>query len=325
MSGTPGDGKGITAEEYLLFFIFLWPPMWIGETNLGMGRFAGQLFALVVALTLTCASKYLVRAIRLVSPGFLSRGSDEVPPSAVRWAAGVVARSLLGLFMLAVALGIALLLVAVPPLLLSSLTNPPWLGLVLGLPLSPLMIWGWMKLMGPPARRSSRPQPPPSAVVSGDPSVYEVRFGWDRWVLISLGILLAFMAVGLLFWSDARLLAVAIFVVFGWLVIRVIVGICLRRVAIRVDGEGVILRDDPGRGRVELVPWRDIERVELTDLVTGPRRLDRVCVVRKLSAEIGAAKPDPSARAGAWKLDKQRLTKALELNAPEVSLVDLRA
>jgi hypothetical protein len=168
-----------------------------------------------------------------------------------------------------------------------------------------------------------------------------VRYGWHTVMVPALllcGVLIAF---GVWAWRDAPWLGVFFVVFFGGQVLWMMAGAVLGPLAVRVGPAGVALCARPVRGEVWFVPWPDVAAVVVAEVGKGWRRRDRVWVVRR-DEPLGIAElPDREAAGAAlipgfwaeptrpvtaytWPLDVDRLRRAVELNAPEVRLVDAR-
>jgi hypothetical protein len=176
-------------------------------------------------------------------------------------------------------------LAAVPPMVVWSLTGQRWATLWVGLPLPPLLVFSVFVLVSCSA-------------------------WWDApWITVLCGGIFGGCA--------------------GWLVL----GALMRNVAIRVGPAGVVLGTRPVRGDVRFVPWSEIDAVVVSEVRNGGRRLDRVGVYRHgetsglprypaREALDGApvpediVAPESSVAAGTWRLDMDRLKRAVELNAP---------
>ncbi|MFC7241551.1 hypothetical protein ACFQO7_03560 [Catellatospora aurea] len=178
--------------------------------------------------------------------------------------------------------------------------------------------------------------------------VYEERYGPDPKTILVIAVCFLFTAAALLVPLDAltRILTLALFGVGG---VVMLVGTFSRKVALRVDGNGITLGGSPLRYAATTVhvPWAEVEAVVLWRQQLA-QNLPYLGVLRphdapplhgtptspagKLMAGFGYAvsgAPDlrliATARAvNGWRLDLDRLTAAVRHHAPGVAVRDLR-
>jgi hypothetical protein len=247
-------------------------------------------------------------------------------------------------FLAVFGLGFAVIILGLGPGLVAAFTDRVPIILGVGLPLSALLTWAIVRFFRPePSHRTHPPRPStPTDRGRGDLREYEVRYGFRRALLAPQVMCAVFVAIGWWAWPDApwvTLLAVVFFGAYwGWLVL----GALLRAVAIRVGAAGIVLCDRPVGGEPHFVPWSEVTAVVVFELRKGGlRRYDRVGVVRPREP-IGVDAyptrealdrvpaphiwPEPTifVTAYAWRLDVDRLRRAVELNAPDVRLIDMR-
>jgi hypothetical protein len=186
-----------------------------------------------------------------------------------------------------------------------------------------------------------------------DPVVYQERYRWTARAGWIFGGLAFFFVLALV--VPMPLVARAIeAVLFGGLCLLVGVPCVTRRVALRVDQQGITLGGSPftSRTSTRVHAWGDIERVVLWDRITAsqarrgrPRRLFPPIRSIGLQRRPGApplnlgipgpadrpalSAPVPGIPIGAlrmatgWSLDKQRLIAAVAEFAPAVEVLDL--
>jgi hypothetical protein len=180
--------------------------------------------------------------------------------------------------------------------------------------------------------------------VSAEPGVYVARYGWNR----RSGSLILGAAVFVLVALTVPMslaLRVVTLVFFGGGVLVVIANIASRRVALRVDADGITLGGSPGRYRstTRLIPWADIREVVLwRQPMPYGRSIRYVAVARRhgappLAGRRGQRAGQVTARtltpvsgdtllasraANLWRLDADRMSAAVAHFAPGVRVID---
>ncbi|MFD4140533.1 hypothetical protein [Streptomyces sp. NPDC058572] len=174
--------------------------------------------------------------------------------------------------------------------------------------------------------------------------VYEARFGWDRRTVGALTISVVFTAALVLPGTPllAQLLGIPLFAGGGLLMT---LDSLTRKVALRVDGTGVLLGGAPLRHRSTTahVPWADITAVVLWQQAVQNSTMPWVGVARHDgTAPLPGPGQGPRARAAmrflvpnvpvdvamasravnGWRLDRARLAAAVDHFAPGVPVVD---
>jgi hypothetical protein len=176
--------------------------------------------------------------------------------------------------------------------------------------------------------------------------VYEAHHGFDRRTLGLLALAVVFTAILAMPGTGTPPAArIAGGVFFGGGGLLMAANALTRKVALRVDGTGVLLGGTPLRHRATTVhvPWEDITAVVLWEQrVSHGHRLPWIGVARREGAPplpgpgqgpmaravAGALVPVPfellmaSRQVNGWRLDRRRLTAAVEHHAPGVPVVD---
>jgi hypothetical protein len=175
-----------------------------------------------------------------------------------------------------------------------------------------------------------------------DQGVYEVRYG-PTVKNLSMFVGSVVLMLGCFLPELSMWIRVPGGVLFGAAALLSLLFIVSRRVAFRVDGKGITMAAGPLRYHAGLlsIPWTEIESVvlwkqpnaanmpyvgvqrragssELQRPGPGSKRILRA-VVPHIPAEIVTS----SRAINGWRLDRDRLTSAVALFAPDVNVVDL--
>jgi len=182
--------------------------------------------------------------------------------------------------------------------------------------------------------------------VEPDGSVgYEARYGWNARSARTIGFS-AFLVVVAIFAPMSLAIRVLIFVFFGGGCALLLGIVCSRRVALRVDAQGITLGGVPPRYRQKtvVVPWADIEKVVLwKQAVLAGQSMPYVGLVRRPDAPalagpagqqvargvagafhvpVSAETLSASRGVNGWRLDKPRFVAAVKRFAPDVQIDD---
>lgn len=179
---------------------------------------------------------------------------------------------------------------------------------------------------------------------------YLATQGWNRKFLFFVVAFAGFAIVAYTVRSQSLIVSILLMGLFGGGAILFLAIMIRGNLALRIDSEGVTLGSSPLRREVpgRTVPWADIQAIVLFEQITyGPGRnnLSYVGIERRPGLE--PLPGGPGARAlrtsqalipgiprdvlatsvpvNGWSLDKGSLTRAIELNAPHIPLVDRRS
>ncbi|WP_282780966.1 MULTISPECIES: hypothetical protein [unclassified Nocardia] len=174
--------------------------------------------------------------------------------------------------------------------------------------------------------------------------MYEARLGFDPRSTGILGICALFVVVALLVPDMPVALQVVTIVFFGGGGVLLAVGMASRKLALRVDEDGVTLGGNPLRRRATtvFVSWSEIAAI-----VLFRQRLSHGATMRYIGVQRHAGLPPLPSAAGrtaqaasrliphvppdvvaasraisGWRLDEDRLIAALRHHAPHVRLID---
>jgi len=174
---------------------------------------------------------------------------------------------------------------------------------------------------------------------------YEARYGWNARSGRAIGISALFVVVGIFAPMSLafRVLILAFFGGGGALLLGIV---CSRRLALRVDAQGITLGGVPPRYRQKTVtvPWADIEKVVLwKQALSYGQSMPYVGLVRRPEAPalagpkgqqvargvagvfhvpVSAETLSASRAVNGWRLDKPRFVAAVKSFAPDVPLDD---
>ncbi len=175
---------------------------------------------------------------------------------------------------------------------------------------------------------------------------YVVRYGWSPRDLIMVPAALVFVFVGALMAADGQMAGAVASLLGGMYIVLLLVAWLSRRVALAVTAEGITLGQIPPwpASRSAFVPWSDIEAVVLwrQNMVRATmryvgvvRRADapplpgsaRSPMLRKINhavvpAHVSEDLVADSRQVAFWRLNKTRLTAAVNHFRPDVPVVD---
>lgn len=191
-----------------------------------------------------------------------------------------------------------------------------------------------------------------ATVTDATDAVYETRYGPNRSDLLLLPMAVIFVVIGVSIASQSSspvetTLGWGATALFGLFVALRIVQWAYRRVALRVDATGVTLGITPPwpASRIASVPWSDVKRIVLwrqpanrtTMRYIGVERVEgapplpgsaRNATLQKLNTAVAPAHVpeqvvNDSRPISGWRLDEERLARAVAQFAPHVEIVDL--
>jgi hypothetical protein len=179
-----------------------------------------------------------------------------------------------------------------------------------------------------------------------NPAVYQKNHGWNPKSMFFVIACAAFAIMGGFMWSESPLAGTLAIVLCGGGGTAILIGVLRGNLALRVDNEGITLGTSALRREAprQTVPWSDIEAVVLYQQVVRYNRIIYVGIRRHDGLEPLPGGPGPralrigqaflpgvptdtlatSVQVAGWTLDRTRLAQAIELNAPQVPLHDLR-
>jgi len=182
--------------------------------------------------------------------------------------------------------------------------------------------------------------------VPQDPLVYEERYRWTQASVTALAVCSVFVLIAIAALTMPLLLRVAVAAVFGCGAFLCVIVPASRRVALRIDANGITLGGNPLRyqGTTRVVPWHEVQSVFLWRRGPGVRYIsvERTPDASPLSPD-GTGKadrpalylapdpqvPSPTLRVGttrgmqAFSIDDARLSDIIARYAPSTRIVNL--